>query len=262
MKLFGVFGNPIKHSKSPLMHNNAFIKLGFDASYIKILLDDGEKLKERFFELGLYGANVTVPFKENAYLLADEVRGVAKEIKAVNTLVLEDNKLIAYNTDGDGFLMAIEEFGAKKVLILGAGGTSKAISRVLQNSGYDVLVANRSETRLKEFESDIKTTTYLELKEFDFDLVVNSTSAGLSDELLPIDIEILRKIFQNSKAVFDCIYRETSFLKLAKEMNLKYKNGQDMLLYQGVLAFDLFTQKRFKQENIIRFMREALEKFS
>lgn len=243
------------------MHNNAFLKLGFDARYIRVLLQNGDKLKETFFNLKLSGANVTVPFKEDAYRLADEVRGVAREIKAVNTLYLEDDKLIAYNTDGDGFLMAIESFKALKVLILGAGGTSKAIAKVLKSANYDVVVANRSIDRLKDF-SEFKTFTFDDLDSFEFDLVVNTTSAGLSEDILPIDREKLIKIFKNSKYSFDCIYKETPFLKLSKEMGLEAKNGLDMLLYQGVLAFDIFTQKTFNRSDITRYMREALEKFS
>jgi len=262
LKLFAVFGNPIKHSKSPLMHNNAFMNLNIDARYIKILLEDGKKLKEVFKKLQLSGANVTVPFKENAYELADEIRGVAKEIGAINTLVLENDKLIGYNTDADGFLKAIDCFNAKEILILGAGGTSKAISTILSQNDFNITVLNRSDSRLEYFkDKNFNAKNWNELDNFEFDLVVNTTSAGLNDDNLPAPKEILEKLFKNAKFAFDCIYKETEFLKLAKKSDLKVKNGSDMLLYQGVIAFDIFTKNEFSQDKIAKYMREALENF-
>ena len=126
-KLYAIFGNPVKHSRSPLMHNHVFKNLHVDSCYTRIHLLDGEKLKETFFAQKLSGANITVPHKEAAFKACDEVRGFAKEIGVVNTIVNENGKLIGYNTDADGFLFSIQEFeNIKKVLIIGAGGTAKA----------------------------------------------------------------------------------------------------------------------------------------
>ena len=110
MKLFAIFGNPVSHSKSPLMHNIVFKNLGIKACYTRVLLEDGDKLKEKFLSLGLSGANITVPHKEVAFRACDEIRGFAKKVGVVNTIVLEDGKLIGYNTDADGFMFAISEF--------------------------------------------------------------------------------------------------------------------------------------------------------
>ena len=111
MKLFAIFGDPVAHSRSPLMHNSVFKNLNYKACYTRVHLRDGSKLKETFFALGLSGANVTVPHKEAAYKACDEVRGFAKKVGVVNTLVNENGKLIGYNTDADGFMFAIKEFG-------------------------------------------------------------------------------------------------------------------------------------------------------
>jgi shikimate dehydrogenase len=123
---FVIFGNPVSHSKSPQMHNAGFENIDYDGIYKKHLLEDGNTIKDVFLQNNYEGANITVPHKEFAYENADEVRGLAKEIKAVNTYINEEGKVVAYNTDAPGFLYAIESFGEiKKVLLLGAGGGAR-----------------------------------------------------------------------------------------------------------------------------------------
>lgn len=262
MKKFAIFGNPISHSKSPQMHNSGFDFLNLNAKYFKILLEDGKNLKTAFLEYNLSGANITVPHKEVAFLLADEVRGIAKQIKAVNTYILEEQKVVAYNTDAPGFLKAIESFGEiDNVLILGAGGTAKAISCGLVNHGKSVTVTNRSAEKLAFFEDiGCKIGSYEEIWNSKFDLIVNTTSAGLKDDHLPAPQYFVENLLKNTKFVFDCIYGKlTPFLSLAKKMGVQYKDGEDMLLYQGVLAFELFCNVEASVE-LIHAMREGLKK--
>ncbi len=252
-KLFAIFGDPVSHSKSPLMHNCVFKNLNYNACYTRVHLKDGTKLKETFFSLVLNGANVTVPHKEAAYEACDEVRGFAKKIGVVNTLINENGKLIGYNTDADGFMFAIEEFGdIKSILVIGAGGTSKAlVSRFLQE-GIKVTVLNRSKNRLAYFET-IKCTchTWDSFKLERYDLVVNTTSAGLKDEKLPAPQELIENILNNTSFVADAIYGKlTPFLKLANNKNITFKDGADMLLGQGVLANELFVNHELKKEDI------------
>jgi len=243
-KMFLIFGNPVEHSKSPLMHNYFFEKIDLNYCYTRYLLENGSEIIEKFKELKIKGANVTVPHKEWAYKLADEVRGIAKEIKAVNTLVEENGKIIGYNTDAEGFLEVIKEFEYKNILIIGAGGTAKALSFVLKKA--DIL--NRSQKRLLDFK-DKKTFTWEEIGNFDYDLIINTTSAGLNDDNLPAPKEILEKLFSNAKYAVDVIYgKETPFLKLAKEYNLITKSGIDMLVYQGILAMEYFLGKKLDKK--------------
>ncbi len=254
--MFAIFGNPVNHSKSPLMHNYFFKKMGINECYGRFQLEDGNKIIEKFKSLKLKGANVTVPHKEWAYKLCDEVRGIAKEIKAVNTLVLENDKVIGYNTDAPGFKEAISEFNYKKPLIIGAGGTAKAISLVLEN----VTILNRSEKRLEYFKNKkIKSYTWDDIDEFDFDLIINTTSAGLNDEVLPAPKDIIDKLFNNAKYAVDVIYgKDTPFLKEAKKHNLKTKSGLDMLVYQGVLAMELFLNKKLDKKEVAKIYFEIL----
>lgn len=262
MQLFSIFGNPVSHSRSPLMHNCVFKNLNYDACYTRTHLFDGTKLKETFFSLGLSGANVTVPHKEAAFNACDEIRGFAQKVGVVNTLINENGKLIGYNTDADGFMFAIEEFGdVKEILILGAGGTAKALSARFLQDGIKVSVMNRSEGRLSYFkEIGCECFTWDTFKVRRYDLVVNTTSAGLKDEELPAPKEIIDLALENTSFVADAIYGKlTPFLKLAKEKNITFKDGADMLLGQGVLANELFVNSELKKEDIKKYMSHSFK---
>jgi shikimate dehydrogenase len=261
-ELFAIFGNPVAHSRSPLMHNSVFKHLNYPACYTRVHLLEGSKLRETFFNLKLSGANITVPHKEAAFEACDEIRGFANSVGVVNTIVKEGDKLIGYNTDADGFLYAIKEFGSiKKILIIGAGGTAKALSAKFLEEQIEVTVLNRSAGRL-EFFNKIGCKTYIweDFNITNYDLVVNTTSAGLNDEDLPAPKELLEEILKSSNFVADAIYgKVTPFLKMAQRKQLPYKDGADMLLGQGVLANELFTNKKLDKEAIKKFMQQSFK---
>jgi len=261
MQLFTILGNPVSHSKSPLMHNLSFQGLDYDGVYTRYKLEDGSQLRQKFFDLNITGANITVPHKEYAFEACDELDEFAQKVGAVNTIVNKNGKLYGYNTDAPGFLKAIEEFGeCKKVLFLGAGGTAQSTSIVLRDAGYEVSILNRSSERLKRYEKEeFKTFTFENFKMTEpFDLVVNMTSAGLEDESLPCPVEILEQIVPSVKACVDVIYgKETPFLKFAKQKNKPIKDGSDMLLYQGIIAFEYFTNHQFSFNEIKPHMQKA-----
>ena len=260
-QLFIIFGNPVSHSKSPLMHNLSFKALNCKACYSRYRLEDGSKLREKFFELNISGANITVPHKEEAFRACDELDEFAQKVGAVNTIVKRDNRLYGYNTDAPGFLRAISEFKEiKKVLFLGAGGTAQSTSVVLRDAGYDVSILNRSAKRLERYRQDgFKVYTFESFEALEqYDLVVNMTSAGLEDDNLPCPIKILKSVIPNAKACVDVIYgKETPFLKFAKKHNRPTKDGSDMLLYQGVIAFEHFTEYKFSFDEIREHMEKA-----
>jgi len=260
MKLFAIFGDPVSHSISPLMHNTAIKNLFLDACYTRYLLKNGDILREKFLTLKLSGVNVTVPHKEAAFRACDEIRGVASKIKAVNTIIKENDRLIGYNTDAPGFYEAIKEFkDAKRVLILGAGGTAKAISIYLKEKNHSVNILNRSQKRLSFFEENgFISYSWDNFKISSYDLVINTTSAGLSDQSLPVDEALLDKLFVSAKYAVDVIYnKNTPFLQKASDFGLKYKDGKDMLLYQGVIAFEYFFNHKFSQKTILKEMKKA-----
>lgn len=261
MKNFTIFGNPVEHSKSPQMHNAGFDYLKLDATYTKTQVEDGEQIKNICIEQNIQGANITVPHKEIAFENADTIHGLAKKIGAVNTYININGKIEAYNTDAPGFMKAIEEFeDIKSAIILGAGGTAKAIAVAFNEAGIKTTVVNRSQNRLEFFENlGCKVFTWDEFSCERYDIVVNSTSAGLKDEHYPCPINTLEEILDNSTYAIDCIYgKKTPFLQKAEEYNLICKDGEDMLLYQGVLAFELFTGVKADQ-HLIEAMRKGLK---
>ena len=183
MKIFAVFGNPVSHSISPRLHNAALGELGLsrEALYTRYELVDSSQLISKFKELKLSGANVTVPHKEAALAQCDIEDETAAKIGSVNTLVARGDKIYGYNTDAPGFLRAIESFGhINSALILGAGGTSRAVAYALKSRGVRVCVLNRSEERLANF-TEFEKFSWANFGKFNggkFDLVVNTTSAG------------------------------------------------------------------------------------
>jgi len=260
MYCFAIFGNPISHSKSPLMHNLAFKELGFNGCYNRYRLEEGEKLKETFFALKLKGINITVPHKTHAFHACDVLDSFAQKVGAVNTIVEKEGKLYGYNTDAPGFLKALSEFSeVHSVLFLGAGGTAQSTAVILQEEGYDVTILNRSAGRLEKFAKEgFKTATFETFTPQAYDLVINMTSAGLEDEQLPAPKALLDIVIPSSKACVDVIYgKETPFLKLAKSYHKPTKDGADMLLYQGIIAFEHFTEYHYPFETIKASMQKA-----
>ncbi|NDJ26681.1 shikimate dehydrogenase [Campylobacter sp. MIT 12-8780] len=260
-RLLAVIGDPIVHSKSPRMHNNAIKALKLDGLYLRYHLRDKNELKNTLFALGLYGANITLPFKEEALKIADFKDELALKIGSANTLLIKEKQIYAYNTDGLGFLKAIENFTTiKKALILGAGGTAKALAFMLDQKGVEVCVANRSKEKLLHFQN-YENYTYDKLKVQEYDLIINTTSAGLKDENLPCEVNLLNELCKKARYAFEVIYgKQTPFLQLCKYNKLECKDGLDMLLWQGIFAFKLFfdLKDETKDASIIKAMKEAL----
>ncbi|AXP09496.1 shikimate dehydrogenase [Campylobacter hepaticus] len=260
MKFLAVIGNPIMHSQSPRMHNYAIQNFKLDGIYTRYHLSNADSLKDKILALKLSGANITLPFKEKALEIADIKDSFAQNIGSANTLCIKDKKIYAFNTDFLGFLELLREFGdIEKALILGAGGTALSLAYALKEKGVKVCIANRSEARFKDFKI-YQTYLYENLQEFNFDLIINATSAGLQDESLPCNKELLEELLSRSKFAFEVIYgKETPFFKLCKKHNLKSKDGLDMLLWQGVFAFELFFDIKNKREMIKNAMQQALK---
>ncbi len=262
IKKFAIFGDPVEHSLSPKMHNSAFKELNFNGIYNKIHLKDGTKLKETFLKENLLGANITVPHKEAAFRACDKLDEFAKKVGAVNTIVLKENLLYGYNTDAPGFLKSIEKFkDISTILIIGAGGTTQATSKVLKDANYKVTILNRSQARLESFIKD--GFECYNWDSFDttksYDLIVNMTSAGLSDTNLPAPKDIVETLLKNATAAVDIIYGKiTPFLELAIKANLPISDGKEMLINQGVLAFDYFTNHQYNLDDIEKIMKAAL----
>jgi len=279
--VYGIIGNPVAHSLSPLMHNAAFKALDVNAVYKLFPLEDQEELKlfmEDLKEEGnpIFGLNVTIPYKEDVIPYLDSTDPLAAKIGAVNTLVIDyQRKIRGYNTDGPGFLSHLTELGfdpaGKRVAILGAGGTTRAIMSVLcllPQGPERIMLYNRTPSKAERLVEDIgqrinvsKVEVVSEVEDLNIelaDLLINTTSVGmkLTDGLL-IDPEALHK----DMLVYDIVYSpaETKLLEQARLKKAKTANGLGMLFYQGVLAFRHWAEVDLDPK-IKKIMRNALEK--
>ncbi len=279
MKHLGLIGYPVAHSLSPYMQKAAFDALGIEAHYALWETQPGE-LAKRIASLrspDVLGANVTIPYKEDVVSLIDECDPLAARIGAVNTIVNRSGHLAGYNTDAPGFTRALTEFAAfdcpgKEVVILGTGGAARAAAvGLLENGVGEVALLGRNEKHVNNLLLHLQTLTAKihgvsrvygallgspEANRFlsTTDLLVNATPVGLKadDITLLLDINMLPA----STLVMDMIFNPpvTPLLRTAQAHGCQVLNGLSMLLYQGALAFELWTDRPAP----IEVMRKAL----
>ncbi|HHL39451.1 MAG TPA: shikimate dehydrogenase [Deltaproteobacteria bacterium] len=274
-RLAGIFGDPVEQSLSPVMHNAAFEATGIDMVYLPFRVAPGSLVNAVTAVRGLEmpGVNITIPHKERVMGLLDEVSDEARAIGAVNTVVNDGGRLRGHNTDGRGWLASlVEETGfdprGKTCLVAGAGGSARAVLHTLLREGIgSVTVANRTLERaealiddLSELFPDARMTAMVLSKGLlvenarEADLVVNTTSLGMMGRGAPdLPVEAMRP----GAVASDIVYRplDTDFLKAAARRGLRVHRGLGMLLYQGALAFELWTGRKAPVET----MRAALE---
>ena len=259
-----VIGDPIEHTMSPVMHNAAFGELGLDYVYVAFRVKSEELAGaiEGMRALNIRGLNVTIPHKVSIIPLLDSLDTLAEKLDAVNTVVNRDGTLKGYNTDASGFLQALLDKGVtpegKNVVILGAGGAARAISFVLAERKANLLILNRLEEMdwAEELARKISSVfgqevRALELQEANLrtalskaELLVNATSVGMSPNtnLTPVPARLLRP----DLVVFDIVYNPIK-TKLTTEASLagcETVMGLDMLVWQGALAFEMWTGKK------------------
>jgi shikimate dehydrogenase len=249
-KITGIFGYPIEHTLSPLMHNSAFSELGLDMCYVpfKVSPDDLPDAVQSIRSLNLAGVNVTVPHKENVMPLLDKVDEEAAFIGAVNTITNHEGILTGYNTDGRGFMSSLAEEDVsvdnKNVVIIGTGGAARAISYYLSEKASKLSMFDIDRNKADVLVSDlgkIRNNVFVLDSPDDLgkpDILINATPLGFhTDDPLPFNADII----SSEMVVCDLIYRNTPLLIKASEKGAKTVNGSGMLLWQGVLAFELWT---------------------
>ena len=271
-KLYGLIGNPVHHSLSPIIHNGAFRRLGWNAVYLAFEVKNVEEALGGIRGVGVRGVSVTLPFKTEVVPFLNRVEGVAKKIGAVNTIVNRRGQLVGYNTDCDGALEALDEkidLGGKEVVLLGAGGAARAMGFGLKERGLRLIVVNRSQKRgealTKELGCDylpISSLVRMKAGDLEADVVINATSLGMypREGETPIPKQLLRK----GMVVMDIVYRplQTKLLREAKEKGCVTVDGLEMLIRQGMAQFEIWTGKRLKIGQIKKDLRQALERES
>ena len=253
-KIYGILGDPVAHSLSPVMHNAAFEILGMDAVYhaFRVTKPDLEAAIKGAKSLGIAGLNVTIPLKEKAIVCVDVAGEMAKRIGAINTIDFGSGTPVGYNTDGIGSMQVLREavgdLTAKNVLILGAGGAARAIAFYLDANGAKVTLANRTEARAAQVAALLGSADAIgldaELKKHvqASDILINATSIGMhphEDATL-----VTADMMHQDLVVFDIVYNplETQLLAEAKRAGVrKIVNGVKMLVYQGAASFKIWT---------------------
>lgn len=276
-KVYGVIGEPIKHSLSPFIHNQAFTNDNISARYHAFLVKKQNlgKAVEGMKVLGFSGCNVTIPHKEEILPFLDEVDELARKIGAVNTVVRKEDSFIGYNTDGIGFVRGLreaipeEKLEDRSILIIGAGGAAKAIYYTLLSDGFRVVdIANRSLNRAKELQSNClllasQSSKALTMKEAEalvgqYDILIQTTSVGMSPNVDESPLSLVE--VKEGAHVFDIIYNpfQTKFLSLAEEKGCTIHNGIDMFIYQAAYAFQIWTGRWPNTENMKKLVIEQL----
>ena len=263
-----VIGNPIAHSKSPQIHARFAQQTGEDIHYDRLLapVDGFDASVREFIAAGGRGANVTVPFKLDAFALADERSARANAAGAVNTLSFEGGRIIGDNTDGVGLVRDIVinagvPVAGKRVLLLGAGGAARGvILPLLAESPAELTIANRTVAKAEELVAQFAHTA-LKASRFEdlsgtFDIVINATSASLSAELPPVPASV----FTSTTFAYDMMYgaRPTVFMQLAATHGAAVRDGLGMLVEQAAESFFLWRGVRPDTAPVYQWLRAQL----
>ena len=247
MKKYLVIGNPIDHSLSPKLHNYWIKNNNINAIYEKQKLnkDEIEGLISKVKEKKLNGINVTVPFKKEVIPYLDRLSLEAESTQSVNTIYLDNDKVVGHNTDISGFELGIKnlkfETKGKKILILGAGGVVPSIIFALNKMKVsEITISNRTKDRAESIKNLFKNLKIVDWGNIpEFDMIINATSVGLNkDDQINLDFSKVGK----DKFFYDVIYnpKETNFLKIGKRMGNKTENGKLMFIYQAFTAFKVW----------------------
>jgi shikimate dehydrogenase len=270
-KHFAVIGNPIHHSLSPQIHTAFAKEAGLHIDYEAVLspLDAFKNTIHQLIAQKLIGANVTLPFKKEAYELATTHSNHAKIAESVNTLEFKADQIIGHNTDGIGLVRDLEQnlnadLKHKKILLIGAGGAAEGViysmlekepseltltNRTIEKSN---VIQNKMEMHAKSFNVNLNVIEIKKLPHQYFDLIINATSAGINNTELGID----HKVFHDGSLAYEMMYgKETSFIKEAQSQGSKTSDGLGMLVEQAAEAFFIWHQIKPKTKSLIESLR-------
>ncbi len=258
-KIYGVIGDPIEHTLSPIMHNAAFEALRLDCAFLAFKVKQMEvgKAIAGMRALNISGLNVTMPHKSAVIDFLDEADKTAKAISSVNTITNKEGRLMGFSTDGKGALNALKENGVdpkgKKVLLLGAGGAARAIAHTIAKEADQLVILNRTAKQAADLANFLKETvnrnviadaflpTRIKEEIANSDILINATSVGMHPKASesPVPANLLK----TDLAVMDIVYNplETRLAKDAKAYGSKVVSGLEMLIYQGAASFEIWT---------------------
>jgi shikimate dehydrogenase len=283
-RILGLMGNPVEHSISPQLHNTICTALNVDAVYVpfKVEKSDLERAVKGLKAINVAGFNVTIPYKKEVMKYIDDNTKEALLMGAVNTVKNIDGRFYGYNTDAEGFSRSFKEetgtgFKGKRIVMLGAGGASRAIAVKLAIEGaVCISILNRTLSRAQEivdiisnnYETSIQCLENGDSKQAELfknaDIIINTTSVGMfpGTENCPIDKSI---VFEENQIIYDLIYNpvKSKLLKRAEKSGCKAINGMGMLFYQGIYAYEIWTGIKLSDEfkkDIYKSFKNILKK--
>ncbi|UCD78212.1 MAG: shikimate dehydrogenase [Desulfobacterales bacterium] len=246
--IYGVFGDPVGHSLSPVMHNSAFAQTGLEGCYLAFQVKDIAAAVSGVRALGMPGVSITIPHKVSVMKYLDQVDAQAGEIGAVNTIVNRQGILYGYNSDCAGAIKALTEktpINGKAVAVIGAGGGARAVAFGIKKEGGQLTILNRTkesgESLAADLECEFKPLS--EVRRLPYDIIINATSAGMTPQVnnTPIDAGLL----EGGAVVMDLVYNplKTRLLNEAKKAGCTTIDGVSMFVHQGAVQFELWTGK-------------------
>jgi shikimate dehydrogenase len=247
--LFGLIGNPVAHSLSPVMHNQAFAATGYNGAYLAFRVTDPAAAIKGIRALNFKGVSVTLPHKVAVMEYLDEVDETAARIGAVNTIVNNRGRLIGYNTDCPGALQALRtctSLEGKSVALIGAGGAARAIGFGLAAAGGRVTILNRSRTSGERLAADLQAE-FLPLNDLQanrYEILINTTPVGMHPETDATPIP--KKDLSKDMVVMDIVYNpiKTRLIRAAEAKNCRTITGVAMFVFQGAHQFELWTGQK------------------
>ncbi|TCL56493.1 shikimate dehydrogenase [Hydrogenispora ethanolica] len=272
--VYGVFGDPVAHSLSPVMQNAAFAELNVNGVYLPfhVTLSQLPAAVQGIRALGIQGINLTIPLKQAVIPELDEIVGDSLQSGSVNTIMNRNGRLIGTSTDGSGFIQSLREDGqfdptGKNILMLGAGGSAAALLyRLVASNVRSITVVNRDPKRVADLRDQVRDRTGFEvilarldqLEALDwsrFQLLINTTSVGLHEDASLVQ----SKLFHERLLVYDLVYRkgDTRLINEARQAGCPTLTGLSLLLYQGAQSFSLWLDR----EAPIAKMRQVLETY-
>ena len=243
--LYCIFGNPVTHSKSPVMHNALFNENKINAVYLAFNIDNIKTGIDAVREFNIKGVSITIPFKEKVIKHLDEIDKQANDIGAVNTIVNKNGKLIGYNTDWSGGIEPLKQYSIKdkKVGIIGAGGAAHAIGYGIKKNKGDLTIINRSKKSGEQL-ALMFNSSFLSIDEINrenFDIIINTTPLGMIPDIE--DTPVKKEYLNKNMIIMDIVYNpiETKLIKDAKIKGCKTIDGLSMFVNQGAKQFELWT---------------------
>jgi shikimate dehydrogenase len=261
--VYAIFGDPVAHSLSPVMHTSAFLHAGLDNIYLAFRVSDIAEAIRAVRALDIRGASITLPHKVSVMAHLDELDDMAARIGAANTIVNRGGRLCGYNSDWQGAVTALAEKTAvndRQVVVIGAGGAARAVAFGIKKKGGRLTILNRSRKNgeILAAELDANFVPLEEVKKLACDIIINTTPVGMAphEDTIPLDSRILQK----EMVVMDVVYSplKTRLLAAAEAIGCTIVDGLAMFVYQGAMQFELWTQTDAPVNTMRRAVQDAL----